>query len=196
VASRPKRVSLKGKGADIFFGDYAPPSSESVTEEAPAVVAPTPDLEPAEPASTAPSPSIPADHESATGQSERLQASKQETTLASKPSRKRAGRPPSKQASEGVGSASGVTPAFAEIADAVWVSVDAPATITNSFRYTEAELSAVADTLYELSRPRGTRLTKQDIARLGLNVVLDDYRRRGPASLLGQLAARRQRRSG
>jgi hypothetical protein len=92
--------------------------------------------------------------------------------------------------------AAGGSPALGEISEEVWAHVDSPATITNSFRYTEAELSAVDDVLYEIGRQRGARLTKQDVARLGLNVVLDDFRRRGPASLLGQLAARRRQRRG
>ena len=64
----------------------------------------------------------------------------------------------------------------------VWARVDMPATITNSFRYTESELSALADVLYEVRKLHGAKLTKQDVARLGLNVVLEDYCRRGPAS--------------
>jgi hypothetical protein len=81
-----------------------------------------------------------------------------------------------------------------ELTAEVWASVDTPATITNSFRYTAAELSALVDVLYEITKQYGAKLTKQDVARLGLNVVLDDYRQRGLHSLLGQLAVRRQRR--
>jgi hypothetical protein len=81
----------------------------------------------------------------------------------------------------------------AQVTDDVWADVDMPATITNSFRYTDRELSVLADVLYEISKQQGAKLTKQDVARLGLNVVLDDYRRRGPESMLGQLAARRRR---
>ena len=80
-----------------------------------------------------------------------------------------------------------------EVPDGVWDSLEEPATITNSFRYTDAELSALTDVLYQIGKQQGARLSKQEVARLGLNVVLDDYRRRGPASLLGQLAARRRR---
>jgi hypothetical protein len=78
----------------------------------------------------------------------------------------------------------------------VWTRVDTPATITNSFRYTEAELSTLTDVLYEIGKQHGAKLTKQDVARLGLNVVLDEYRRRGAGSLLGELAARRRQRRG
>src|SRR5262249_10150860 len=74
-----------------------------------------------------------------------------------------------------------------EVADDIWESLETPATITNSFRYTDAELSALTDVLYQIGKQQGARLTKQDVARLGLNVVLDDYWRRGSASMLGQL---------
>ena len=80
-----------------------------------------------------------------------------------------------------------------EVPSDVWDSLEEPATITNSFRYTDAELSALTDVLYQIGKQQGAKLSKQEVARLGLNVVLDDYQRRGPASLLGQLAARRRR---
>ena len=80
-----------------------------------------------------------------------------------------------------------------EVPDDVWDSLEEPATITNSFRYTDAELSALTDVLYQIGKQQGAKLSKQEVARLGLNVVLDDYRRRGSGSLLGQLAARRRR---
>ena len=82
-----------------------------------------------------------------------------------------------------------------EVADDVWDSLEAPATITNSFRYTDAELSALTDVLYQIGKQQGAKLSKQDVARLGLNVVLDDYRpaRAGqPAGPTGR-ARRRQR---
>jgi len=80
-----------------------------------------------------------------------------------------------------------------EVPDDVWDSLEEPATITNSFRYTDAELSALTDVLYQVGKQQGAKLSKQEVARLGLNVVLDDYRRRGSGSLLGQLATRRRR---
>lgn len=83
--------------------------------------------------------------------------------------------------------------AVREVPDDVWDSLEEPATITNSFRYTDAELSALTDVLYQIGKQQGAKLSKQEVARLGLNVVLDDYRRRGSGSLLGQLAARRRR---
>jgi len=77
----------------------------------------------------------------------------------------------------------------------VWTRVDAAATITSSFRYTEAELTALTDVLYEVGKRYGARVTKQDVARLALNAVLEDYYQRGSQSLLAHLATRRRRRT-
>jgi len=212
-----KRVSLKGKGADIFFGDYAPPGVP--TPEAPAtdasfvdvLSAATPDATPDNDRSlpdtagsavsttaessaqdvtqTAP-PSPPAIIDAS------KQASQIGSVLTSKQARTRAstqsGLQESTQGEKTTAGAGG----GAEIDADVWTRVDMPATITNSFRYTEAELSTLTDVLYEIGKQHGAKLTKQDVARLGLNVILDEYRRRGSDSLLGKLAARRRQRRG
>jgi hypothetical protein len=225
-----KRVSLKGKGADIFFGDYAPPGMSA--PESPAADAPVVD-------SSSTATSEKERSQSGVGLStttatdaagpivksaadrvaqldvqtispppkiggESKQASKNERVLARKPARMRVGKQRGVQASsldtempsvedpdvadDAVGSAG--------IGLDVWTRVDMPATITNSFRYTEAELSTLTDVLYEIGKQHGAKLTKQDVARLGLNVILDEYRRRGADSLLGKLAARRRQRRG
>jgi hypothetical protein len=241
-SGRTKRVSLKGKGADIFFGDYAPPG---------------PDDGPTPPSSTDATDRPTGSTVAGAASSDTITplaapTSTQASTLASKNESKQASILPSQQTSrraskqEGVHAESasadatinadvsdattagtptgrpsgpagrprpgtrrqidgGTTPGRekaepavpAEITPEVWASLETPATITNSFRYTDEELSALADALYAISKQQKTRLTKQDVARLGLNVVLDDYRRRGPSSLLGQLAGRRRpRRAG
>jgi hypothetical protein len=81
----------------------------------------------------------------------------------------------------------------AELVEAVFDHVLEPAAITNSFRYTEQELSWLNDAIYEVTRRHRVRLSKQDIARFGLNIVLWDYRLRGDASLLGELVKRKGR---
>ena len=77
--------------------------------------------------------------------------------------------------------------------DAMWERLASQASISNSFRYTAHELDELADALYQVSKDEQTRLTKQDIARLGLNAVLWDYRCRGEASLLREFARRKRR---
>jgi hypothetical protein len=223
-----KRVSLKGKGADIFFGDYAPPSisaPESPDADAPVVESSstaTPDKDRSQSdagmaiaTATDDAGSVAstrtdfvAQHDVQTvapsPKSASKQASKNERLHTRKPARMHASKQTSVQASgldtetpsvensdiagDAVGSG--------EIDPDVWTRVDMPATITNSFRYTEAELSTLTDVLYEIGKQHGAKLTKQDVARLGLNVILDEYRRRGASSLLGKLAARRRQRRG
>jgi hypothetical protein len=222
---------LKGKGADIFFGDYAPPGPDDIP------IPPTTDDDADRPtdstvagaatsdASTPPASMLASKDES---KQARIIASQQTSRHGSKQEGLHAdvasadatiddvpaagtstGRPSGPAVRPGPaarrradahttpGRARAEPDLPAEIAPEVWTSLETPATITNSFRYTDEELSALADALYAISKQQKTRLTKQDVARLGLNVVLDDYRRRGPASLLGQLAGRRRpRRAG
>jgi hypothetical protein len=222
-----KRVSLKGKGADIFFGDYAPPgmsAPESPAADAPVVESSstaTPEEDRSQSdagmaigtatddgpiASTMTDFVAQHDVETVppTPKSASKQASKNERVLARKPARMHASKQASVQASSldteipfvGNTDVAGDAIGSSEIDLDVWTRVDMPATITNSFRYTEAELSTLTDVLYEIGKQHGAKLTKQDVARLGLNVILDEYRCRGANSLLGKLAARRRQRRG
>ena len=78
----------------------------------------------------------------------------------------------------------------------VWDLVAEQATITNAFRYTDQDLTTLADVLYDITKRHRVKISKQDVARLGLNAVLQDYQRRGDASLLGELARRKKRPRG
>ena len=162
-----KRVSMKGKGADIFFGGDP---ALSQAEVSPADVPPT---------GAVPQPqavNIPND-----------QPSKKESMHASMQERKQLAAPVDQPAS---------TLLPPEILESIWQDISHRATITNAFRYTDLELSQLTDAIYEISKRHEVKLTKQDIARLGLNAVLWDYRDRGDASLLGALALRRKTRQG
>ena len=255
-----RRVSLKGRGADIFFGDYTPPAGGSRTaEDEPLVdagearvpaVASEPVPEPIEateppdegrPRRAGGRPRSPAqstqgrmhaskhtslqaskDAESSTTVSDSVQASlyasKHTSLLASTTTDDNDGQPGSARTGvqpgdrlglqvdaaplpigeQGVveerGAAAGAS--LAGLDGDVWARVDAAATITSSFRYTEAELTALTDVLYEVGKRYGARVTKQDVARLALNAVLEDYYQRGSRSLLAHLAIRRRRRTG
>lgn len=80
----------------------------------------------------------------------------------------------------------------AEFFDSMWARLASKASISHSFRYTAPELEEMADVLYEVSKEARARVTKQDIARLGLNVVLWDHRRRGAASWMSEFARRKR----
>jgi hypothetical protein len=196
-----KRVSLRGKGADIFFGNYQPaapagPGSTDTPAPPPAAPAPSPrrkrTVKPAVPPTTR---AVDADRPEAIRAATILeQTPRSEPTP---PPSKHTNRIASKQArlQASIDTNQVTERSLApEVLDAVLDSVSEPATITNSFRYTEQELSWLTDALYELGKRHGAKLTKQDVARLGLNLVLWDYRARGDTSLLGSLALRRRRR--
>lgn len=175
-----KRVSLKGKGAEIFFG------GESVE---PAITVP-PEAVPEIPEAPVPGP---AQSDSAGGESqqasvqESMQARKQESMQASEQAGKHARTDETTEPSG---------PAPTEVLNAIWPALCERAAITNAFRYTDHELGWLTDVLYEVTKRHSIRLTKQDIARLGLLAVLEDYRTHGEASLLGELVARRKHERG
>jgi hypothetical protein len=246
-----KRVSLKGRGADIFFGDYGPTAEPAVPTPAPEAVPVTAEDMGAtdEPEATPPGPEQTPEGSESGRRSERrrspavskhqsLQASKQASKLASLQSQQKENVPDqtpldvqaSKLASmhtstsvgqrgqesashaddrtgasdrsegddpaAGGGDAEDFLAEIGEVGGEFWTRVDAPATITSSFRYTEPELTALTDVLYEIGKQYGVRVTKQDVVRLALNAVLNEYYQQGPSSLLGRLAARRQRHTG
>lgn len=177
-----KRVSLKGKGADIFFGDYAP------SDQSPSV-APTQESGDASPLDQPAS--------SDASMIARTRASKnarrQEINIEGISSNTPNGVVPQS-------SVAPVSPAAEETAaavlDSIWRQVAEPATITNSFRYTEREMWSLTEAIFDIAKQHGVKLSKQDIARLGLNYVLRDYQARGGESLLGKFVSRRKHQSG
>ncbi len=131
-----------------------------------------------------------------------LHARKQASKRASEQGSVRVSRQASKQDEDEDRSA---TPSFTErqqppgplasdILDTIGGYVSERATVTNAFRYTEQELSWLTDALYEVTKRHNVKLTKQDVARLGLIAVLWDYRTRGDDSLLGEMAIRKKGR--
>ena len=169
-----RRVSMKGKGADLFFGEDAPKPLQ-------------PTLEPATPPASTPPETATQASESASMHAV-LQARKQESKKASLP----VSKPARTQAH--AAATQPATPAPADDAlQAIWNDVASQASITNSFRYTTHDLTRLGDILYEVSKRHGVKLTKQDVARLGLNLVLWDFETQGDASLLSQFALRRKR---
>jgi hypothetical protein len=175
-----KRVSLKGKGADIFFGDYEPPAA--IPESAP------PPSQPQSKHATVPNPPP------STPNSSTMPASARASTRARTPARKQASTQDTKAASHTGPTASAPEPAAVPpaIVATVWQHLNERATVSNAFRYTDRELRWLTDALYDLGKRHGVRLTKQDIARLGLDLVLLDHQTRGEASLLSELARRRK----
>jgi hypothetical protein len=193
-----KRVSLKGKGADLFFGDYTPsgaPEGISPSEQ-PNSALPQPTSAEASD-TTFPSPVVdPNEVPSPNAIRARKNARKKESTLARmqeggrKPAVERAGKNAEVKAEPQSALAQ-------QLFEGIWPSLAEPATLTNAFRYTEQELTGLNDVAYEVTKAHRVKLSKQDIARLGLNAVLWDYRARGEESLVSQFVRRRkQQRQG
>ncbi len=198
-----KRVSLKGRGAEIFFGGDLPdgdlsaePTSEDALEPTAASSSEPSSLDPSSPLPVSPSPAEETDQASAVpgipsrSKQARMRASKDESILASKQASvqeemRRDGVEDDLQTLLG-----------GDLLKELWVGISEQAAITNAFRYTERELAQLTDTHYEIVKRYDAKLSKQDIVRLGLDVVLLDYHRRGAASLLGQFASRRKRQRG
>lgn len=63
--------------------------------------------------------------------------------------------------------------------------------VHNSYRFTPDELDALRDVVYELEVKRGIKITKNDLVRLGLNWVMEDYRSNGKQSVVAQVCGER-----
>lgn len=163
----PRRVSMKGKGAEIFFGDYsASPPDPRTTDEPERAAAP-----PLPPAARA-------------SEQERILATKQES-MHTRTRKIKQAITPADPATDAT------TPAA--VLNGIWRDLTERATVTNAFRYTDRELEALTDALYAVHKRHGVKLSKQEVARLGLNAVLWDYREHGETSLLAELIRRRKR---
>lgn len=159
-----KRVTVRGKGADLFFGDLPPDPIDGDNDE---LVDDGNEIEPVE--------------DSADIQED-----------APLPPANPAVEQESKHASNGQASGENNAELISSaILDAVWRDLAEQATVTNAFRYTHEELGQLTDAIYELGKEYGTRVTKQEVARLGLNAILTDYQIRGSESLLSSFIARR-----
>lgn len=186
-----KRVSIKGRGADLFFGDYTPPNRETppsglsenkTANEIVPTVASSPSakknaLKPDSKIARMPERSF-----------DRLPERQKEGREVSKNA-----RPPEYQKERPV--SPDVDDVTSEALDAIWSDLKELATVKNSFRYSEQEITALTDVVYALFRQYRVRVSKQDLARLGLNFVLWDFECRGEKSLLVQFVERMQRKA-
>jgi len=150
-----ERFSIKGKGAELFFG-----AEERREPE------PKPESE---------APEVTAIHV----------ASQPASTPATQPPGQQATLPPSAQ-----DTMSAPTPAVgidASTRDHLRQQLEQDHPLHLSYRFAREEIDALRDIVYELEAKRGLRITRNDIIRIGLNWVIDDYRARGKDSLLMQV---------
>jgi hypothetical protein len=74
---------------------------------------------------------------------------------------------------------------FAEVVRTVY-KTDADKPLT--FRFARDENEWLETVCFEITRQTGVKMHKQDLVRLGLNVILADYQRRGDQSYAVQLS--------
>ncbi len=172
-----KRISLKGKGADLFFGDYAPEPPPSDRVE--------PDLsERDEPmaGNAVVDDQLPAAN--GAGPADGL-APVPETPNASTephptPARVKVRSHASKQASSNGNGA--------ETIEAIRKVVKALGREVSFVRLTPEEKGDLAEVVYAYKR-QGIKTTENEINRIAINALLIDYRANGNASLLARVLA-------
>lgn len=174
----PKRVSLKGKGAEIFFGDY-PTIAEAATD-APPATAPL-EGDPDEPA-------IPADAPAANSPSKPAPDAEPASPPArAKPSRRPA-RPNSNTSKPPDELASTLASVDASTVAAIRQVIKAPGREVSYVRVTPEEKADLADIVYTYKR-QGQKTSENEINRIAINYLLLDYRENGQQSVLARVLA-------
>jgi hypothetical protein len=176
----PKRVSVKGKGADLFFGDFDP--VDAATQPVPEVSEngqssdPLPESAPDAAAATALEP------QASTGKT----AVKQSRI---KPASQRASSVASQQAKQSVSElASVLANAESETIDAIRKVVKVQGREVSFIRLTPEEKGQVSDIVYTYKR-QGQKTTENQINRIAINYLMHDYHERGEQSVLARVLA-------
>ncbi len=175
-----KRVSLKGKGADLFFGDYPPvpveadvvttlPDHQNGTAEA--------DAEPEQAAS-------PITHEARdeVAPTIRAKVAKRATTPRQ--------YPPTRSAARGSDSSVASTLASREAStiEAIRKVVKVPGREVSFVRLSADEKSRLTDIVYTYKR-QGQKTSENEINRIAINYLLLDYDEHGDQSMLARVLA-------
>ena len=203
-----KRVSLKGKGADLFFGDYSPGGQPS-PERADVI-----DSLPSTPAEDSPTPASiqsPSSNDSVTAllanglslapaRSSRSSANPARTNASTRASKldSSATSEPALQVASSLAPARASSAASRLAHDARSEQIDVVATIRKIVkvpgkevaytRLTPEEKAQLADIVYTYKR-QGQRTTENEVQRIALNYLLSDYHERGERSVLAQVLA-------
>ena len=181
----PKRVSLKGKGADLFFGGHeAPPPAEADEAEAP-----VPEQLPAESRPPAP-PDAAADTPSGTTRDASPEAAPASPPRARTPRRRPA--PATKVSTQASAPASVLASSLAndgsEEIQAIRRVVKTPGREVSFVRLSPEEKGQLADVVHTFKR-QGVKTTETEINRIAINFLLADYRANGEQSVLAKVLA-------
>ena len=173
----PKRVSLKGKGADLFFGDYPVGTDAGVTP--PSTLAPaSPDnsatLHDSELAESSPAaPMAEARSPSPSSQARPSRRHTRSNSMASKPNGELA---------------STLASVDASTVAAIRQVIKAPGREVSYVRVTPEEKADLADIVYTYKR-QGQKTSENEINRIAINYLLLDYRENGQQSVLARVLA-------
>ncbi len=164
-----RRFSIRGQGADIFFGDQP----QALSSQAPAPKSGS-DIGP-QPASRQEQPS---------GQvSER----EQEVFPDSKTARQTAILEDKQQASFPAGAQGWSTSLDQTALRELRSLLKREHRIHNTFRYSQEELEAVRDIVYEMEVRWRRKLTRNDVMRAALDLIIEDFKARQQDSFLARL---------
>lgn len=166
----PKRVSVKGRGADLFFseaagGEVAGSGFEHQDDHV-LEIAKQPDGEP---------------------------DSKLASQLASYQANKQTGagrvaRPPKRRSEE-----KGSQPTSAGSPYEIAVKrISRPGIVAGAFRFSPDEIEGLDDLVYQVKKRYGVRVLKQDIVRLALAYLASQYEELGEESVLGRYVKNRK----
>jgi hypothetical protein len=169
------RVSIKGHGADIFFGDAPDKRVDMQALETAGAEAPLVSSRRSKSASKT------------AGQPESQLQSQPASQLESQPARQLASMP-APPIQEVVGSLGSSTKRrLREL-------LEREHRTHNTHRYHQDELDAVRDIVYELDVQYGAKVSRNDVVRAALLWAIEDYRERGEHSLLVELFKERRGR--
>jgi hypothetical protein len=171
----PKRVSLKGRGADLFFGDD-PTNTE-----------PTTDVDSASPvAQLLDSESIsrqePAAPDTAASEAIGQREENKPTT------RRKSPRPSSNTNGAGHTSTAALVPVDANAVEAIRQVLKIPGREVSYVRLTPEEKARLSDIVYTYKR-QGQKTSETEINRIALNYLLLDYHEHGEQSVLARVLA-------
>ncbi len=181
-----KRVSLKGKGADLFFGDLpapqASPPAGGSEEAAPEAISAEPLRSMAATVATA-----------APGEATPAGATTPPPAAPPRARTSRGGSRPPVNAGQHAGAvasklASTLSVAEGEEIEAIRQVVKTPGREVSFVRLSPEEKGDLADVVYTYKR-QGLKTTENEINRIAINVILADHRANGDASLLARVLA-------
>jgi hypothetical protein len=171
----PKRVSLKGKGADLFFGDYP---ATAAADPSPSATEARNDAPPATGAADTSSPPAPLPQTI-------VDSERSASPPATPPRRRSSGAQASGPASD---RASVLASVEASTVEAIRQVIKSPGREVSFVRLTPEEKAELADIVYT-SKRQGQKTSETEINRIAINYLLLDFHEHGEQSVLARVLA-------